>query len=261
MKSCFILLVLLLTCHPAFAFDPFQKAGIDQKPGAQIPLDIGFSDEAGRRVTLRELGRGKVVILAPVLHQCPNICGVTLLGLVRAIAAQSFRPERDFVVVAFGIDPKEGPADARAALDKLHDADPVLSRDAIHGVTGSAENIAQTMHALGYRYAWDADIQQFAHVAAVAVLTPKGQLARWLYGVAPDPTDLRLALTEAGQGRIGGVTDQILLLCYHYDPVTGRYGSIIWIALRIAGGGFVAVGLGWIAIAVYREGRTRRRTT
>jgi protein SCO1/2 len=258
MKLCFIACLFVLICRPAFAFNPFQEAGIDQKPGAQVPLDIGFSDETGRRVTLGELGRGKVIVLAPVLHRCPNICGVTLLGLVRAVSAQTFKPERDFVIVALSIDPKERPTDARAALDKLHDADKALPRGSIHGITGSAENVARTMHALGYRYAWDTDIQQFAHVAAVAVLTPQGKLARWLYGVAPDPTDLRLVLTEAGKGRIGGISDQILLLCYHYDPVTGRYGSIIWMALRIAGSCFVALGVGWIAISMYRERRTRR---
>jgi protein SCO1/2 len=249
------ILMALMAVAPAVAFDPFAQAGIDPRPGAQLPIDGRFRDEAGAVATLRGLGDGKPIVLVPVLHNCPNICGVTLGGLMSAIAAQPYRPGKDFVVVGFGIDPAEGPADAAKTVRNLDQRTP--DRAGIHALTGDAAAIRQVTDALGYRYAYDPGIGQYAHVAATAVLTPDGRLARWLYGVAPDPTDLRLALTEAGQGTIGSFGDQLLLLCYHYDPSTGRYGSVIWLVLRIAGGATVLGFGGFIGLALLRERRRR----
>ncbi len=252
-----LLLLIVLVASPVAAFDPFGAAGIDRKADAAVPLDRPFRDEAGAAVTLRGLAGGKPIVLVPVLHDCPNICGITLSGLAQAIRVQSFRPGRDFALVAFGIDPKEGPAVARASLDELEKAFPDLPTEGIHALTGRAEDIAAVTGGLGYRYAWDDRIGQYAHVAAVAVLTADGRLSRWLYGITPDPTDLKLALTEAGEGRLGGWTDQLLLLCYHYDPQTGRYGSLVSWLLRLGGGATVAFGVGLIGVSLVRE---RRRT-
>jgi len=101
----------------ATSFDPFKMAGIDRRPNAAIPLDGSFADEAGQTVTLRQFSAGKPMLLVPVLHNCPNICGVTLSGLMEAIKGQRFRPPLDFTVVAFGIDPKEGPKQAQQSLN------------------------------------------------------------------------------------------------------------------------------------------------
>ena len=253
------LLMLLLSSAAALAFDPFGSAGIDQHPDAQIPMDVAFRDENGAQVTLAGIGGGKPILLAPVLHNCPNICGVTLGGLAQAVAAQSFRPGKDFTIIAFGIDPKEGPADARASLGALRHAQPELPATGVHALTGTAANVAAVTKALGYRYAWDDSIDQYAHVAAIALLTGEGHLGRWLYGVSPDPADLKLALTEAGQGQLGSWGDQILLLCYHYDPKTGRYGPVIWTAMRVAGGATAAAIIGLIALALMRERGTAKR--
>lgn len=247
-------LVGLLVLGPAYAFDPFAAAAIDQRPGARVPLGLPFTDQDGTVITLSALAGGKVLLLVPVLHHCPNICGVTLSGIAQAVRAQPFRPGRDFTVIAFGIDPREGPATASASLAEFSQAFPEITKN-IHAVTGNEQNIQAVTDALGYRYAWDDRIGQYAHVAASAILTPDGRLARWLYGLAPDPTDLRLALTEAGEGRIGSWRDQLLLLCYHYDPQSGRYGPLVWMLLRVGGGLTVAAGLILIGLALLRERR------
>lgn len=254
-----VALVLPLAALAAPGFDPFEKAGIDPRPGARVPLDLTFTDAKGRAVSLREIGGGKPIVLAPVLHDCPNICGVTLGGLANAVKAQSYRPGTDFEIVAFGIDPKETPDDAHNALAELERRFPSLAaKGGVHALTGYAKDIATVTQALGYRYAFDERIGQYAHVAAVAVLTPDGRLARWLYGIAPEPTDLHLALTEAGEGRLGDFADQLLLLCYHYDPQTGRYGSLVWSMLRV-GGGITVLGLGgFIVLSLRRERREPR---
>jgi protein SCO1/2 len=236
-------------------FDPFGAAGVDPRPGAQIPLDVPFRDAAGRSVTLRQLARGRPLVIAPVQHHCPNICGLTLDGLRSAVAGQSYKPGRDFEVVALGIDPREGPDAAEASERRLAGA---ASAPGIDAVVGPAANIAQVTRALGYRYGWDARIQQYAHIAAVAVLTPKGRLARWLYGVAPSPQDLHLALTDAGRGRLGDIGEQIRLLCYHYDPQTGRYSSLVMEILRGMGLALTAALAGLVGLLAWRE-RVRRR--
>jgi protein SCO1/2 len=174
---------------------------------------------------------------------------------MEAIEGQHLRSPADFTIVAFGIDPNEGPRQARQSLDDLRKRFPVLAATGIHALTGKAVDIHAVTDALGYRYAFDPDIGQYAHDAAVSVLTPDGHLSRWLYGLAPDPNDLKLALTEAGQGRTGDWSDQILLLCYHYDPVTGRYASLIGLALHLGGGATIVLGCGGLALALLRERR------
>jgi protein SCO1/2 len=253
-----LVLALLALAGPAAArtepFDPFGAAGVDQHPGAAVPLDRRFQDETGRWVSLRALAGGRPLVLAPVQHRCPNLCALTLEGLKQAVDGQSYRPGDDFVLVALGIDPRETLEAARLSERRL--AGRAGGASGIHALTGRAADIAAVTAALGYRYAWDPRIGQYAHIAAVAVLTPKGRLARWLFGLQPAPRDLHLALTDAGRGRIGGLAEQIRLLCYGYDPVTGRYSSLALGALRWGGLAMVILLAGLIAVMTLR-GRRR----
>jgi len=233
-----ILLVLLAAfAGPVAAQDPFNPFGlatIDERPGARIPMDLAFTDASGRRTTLREIGGGKPILLAPVLHDCPNLCGVTLAGLADAIAAQPHRPGKDFAVAAFGIDPREDANAAARDLTRLQRASGADAIAPISALVGDDGSIHAVTDALGFRYAWDDRIGQYAHVAAVAVLTPDGRLSSWLYGLAPQPQAVRQAIAAAAEGRTGSWADQLLLLCYHYDPATGRYTPAIETILRIA---------------------------
>lgn len=201
-------------------FDPFHEARIDARPGAQVPLDLVFTDQNGSGTTLRRIAGGKPVLLVPVLHECPNICGVTLRGLASAIAKQPYKAGEDFEVIAFGIDPKETAADAAADSDRQPKLDATFlvgSDMAVHAVTD----------ALGYRYAYDPRIRQYAHIAAIAVLAPGGKLVRWVNGIAPDPRDLGRAITDAGDRRTNVFAQAVAVLCYHYDPRTGQYSLAI----------------------------------
>jgi protein SCO1/2 len=237
------------------AFDPFQAAGIDPRLGASIPLDGTFREVDGRAVSLSELAAGRPLVLVPVLLRCPNICGATLASLAQAIAAQHRRPGRDFTLVAFGIDPREGPAEAGADLTDLRRSFPALPADGIHALTGTQDQIRAVTDALGYRYAWDERIRQYAHVAAVAVLRPDGTLNHWLYGLAPAPNELERAVDEAAQRQVSDWGQRILLLCFHYDPMTGRNGPLIWTLLRTLGALLTLGGGGWIAWSLWRDRR------
>jgi protein SCO1/2 len=245
-----VLLIVLASTGSAPAFDPLKDARIDRRPNAEIPIDQILLDQAGRRTTLRGLAAGRPILLVPVQFHCPNICGVTLASLLQAVTRQKFVSDTDFTLVAFSIDPAETPQDAKQLLGRLSTEFPAV---ALQGLTGKDGNIAALTNALGYRYAWDPDLEQFDHVAAVAVLTPDGRLSNWLYGVSPEPRDLELALTEAGAGRVGRWTDQLLLLCYHYDPVSGHYTPIVWILLRILVAAALVVALLCLGRALLRE--------
>jgi protein SCO1/2 len=259
-RIAFILLFIVLACPgEARAFDPLTAARIDRRPNAQIPMDQALLDRTGQTSSLRAVAGGRPILLVPVQYECPNICGVTLAGLLQAITRQKFKPDADFTLVTFGIDPAESPPDAAKLAARLGAEFPSIPPDTIHGLTGRAADIAAMTDALGYRYAWDPDLRQFDHVAAVAVLTPDGRLSNWLYGVAPEPRDLQLALTAAGVGQVGRWTDQLLLLCYHYDPVSGRYTPIVWTALRILAAGALAIALLCLARALLRERRLTKR--
>jgi len=185
------------------------------------------------RTNLARLGHGRPMLLVPVLHDCPNLCGVTLDGLASAMRAGGVTGDREAAVVAFGIDPKESVADARLSIAKLVLRHPELA-GRVHATVANGATDRAVTDALGYHYAYDPRIGQIAHAAAIAVLTPDGRFSRWIYGLAPEPADLNAALAEARAGRTGGLVRQLILLCYHYDPVTGRYGLAIAWLLRAA---------------------------
>jgi protein SCO1/2 len=225
-----LLFLLLVAAAP---FDPFGAARVDERPGAQVPLDGALKDTRGGVTSLRRLAEGKVLVLVPVLHDCPNICAVTLAGIADAAQAQKrFAAGRDFRLVAFGIDPAETPADAAADLARLKVQQGELPFAA---TTGAQAAIRAVTDAIGYHYAYDPRIGQYAHAAASAVITPDGRLVRWLYGLNPDPGDLAAAIADAQAGRTGGLLRQLILLCYHYDPQTGAWSPMIDRILRYAG--------------------------
>ena len=228
--------ILLAIAAPAAAqqFDPFHEARIDKRPGAAIPLNGTFLDRDGKPVTLKQLADGKPMVLVPVLHECPNFCSVTLAGVTKAIAALP-PGTAPFATVAFGIDPKEGPAQARDDLARVAAQTGRKLPPSTYALTGPAPAIHQVTDALGYHYAWDARIGQYAHAAAFAVITPGGKLSRWFYGLRPDPAELAKALDQAQANRTGSWTEQLLLVCFHYDPKTGRYTATITDILRLAG--------------------------
>ncbi|MBW8783191.1 MAG: SCO family protein [Novosphingobium sp.] len=251
-----VLLLMAALLIAAAPFDPFGAARIEEHPGAQVPMSLALTDEAGASTTLARLGRGRPLLLVPVLHDCPNLCGVTLDGLAAAMRQARVDSGRDAAVIAFGIDPRETPADARGDLARLTGRHPELA-GRIHATIASDAAVHAITGPLGYHFAYDPRIGQVAHAAATAVLTADGRLSRWLYGLAPEPADLTAALAEARAGRTGGWTRRLILLCYHYDPATGRYGVAIDWLLRAGGLAVVVALMLFIVLARRREPVTR----
>jgi len=124
-----------------------------------------------------------------------------------------------------------------------------------HFLTGQDASIRRVMNVIGFRYTYDARTDQYAHATGVVILTPQGRTSRYFYGIDLSPRDLRLGLIEAAEGRIGSPIDQVLLLCYHYDPLTGRYGLIIMNVIRLVGLATVLVLGGFIVVMLRRDRR------
>lgn len=248
--------ILLLLAAPLSAqqFDPFHEARIDDRAGAQIPMNGTFLDRDGNRVTLKQLAAGRPMLLVPVLHECPNFCSVTLAGVTKAIDALPAPGANNFTTVAFGIDPKEGPAQAKDDLARLAAQTGRKPPPNTYALTGQAAAIHRVTDALGYHYAWDKRIGQYAHAAAFAVITPSGKLSRWFYGLSPDPGELAQALQTAQQDQVGNWAQQLLLICFHYDPNTGQYTPVITKILRLAGIATV-VGIGLVIFFAQRRRR------
>jgi protein SCO1 len=235
------------------------NVGFDQNIGHKLPLAATFHDETGKAVMLGDYFGKKPVVLSFAYFTCPMLCGLSMQGLASSLKGMNLDAGRDFEVLTVSFVARETPEMARAkkeaAIARYGRPGAVAGW---HFLTGDEQAIADLTHAAGFRYEWDAASQQYAHATGVVVLTPDGQIARYLFGVEYAPRDLRLSLVEASQGKLGSVVDQLLLLCYHYDPKAGRYGAVAIGAMR-AGGALTLLGLGAFVIVSARGSRKPRR--
>jgi protein SCO1/2 len=214
-----------------------REVGITQNLNAQIPGDLLFRDETGNTVRLENYFGEKPVVLSLVYFDCPALCTEVLNGELRTMKAISLNLGKDFEAVTVSFEPKDTPQLARAKRDVYAGQyGRPGAADHWHFLTGKQSSIEALTNAVGFRYAYDSSIRQYAHAAAILILTADGRIDRYFYGVQYPARDVRLGLVEASQGKIGSLTDQALLYCYQYDPMTGRYGLVVMNVLRAAGG-------------------------
>lgn len=235
-----------------------QKVGINQKMGAQIPLDLPFTDESGQEVTLRQYF-GKPVILALVYYQCPSLCNMVLNGVLRTVKQLDLTAGNQYEVVAVSFDPRETPQMAAAKKENyLKDYPRPGGQQGWHFLTGPETSSKTLADAMGFRYVYDALTNQYAHSSAIMILTPGGRIARYFYGIEYPPRDVRLGLVEASTERIGTPTDQVLLYCFHYDPSTGKYALVVMNVLRLAALITLAVLVTFMIVMFRRDFRSAR---
>jgi len=235
-----------------------QQVGIDQRIGQQLPLDATFRDETGRSVPLRRYFGERPVLLNLVYYQCPMLCSEVLNGVVSSLLTLKPSVGRDFDVLTVSFDPRDTPAVATEKRDTyLRRYGRAGSEKGWHFLTGDKPAIEALTKAAGFRYVWDPKIQQYAHASGIMVATPAGRLSRYFYGIEYPPKDLRLALIESSEGKLGSVVDQVVLYCYHYDPATGRYGAVVMNMLRLGGALTLLLLGGFLAIAWRRELRLK----
>lgn len=236
-----------------------QDIGIDQHLNEQVPLDLIFRDETGRNVKLGEYFDGKPVILSLAYYNCPMLCTQVLNGMTGSMKGISFDAGREFNVITVSFDPREGP-DLAAAKKQVYVGSYQRpgAEEGWHFLTGDQESIRKLTQAVGFRYKFDAATNQYAHASGIMVLTPQGRISHYFYGIDYAPKDLRLALVEASENKIGSPVDQLLLYCYHYDPATGKYGPVIMNIMRLAGIATIIAMVALILLLRKRGSVTRR---
>jgi len=215
--------------------DLLQRAGFDQRLGARVPDGLQFQDVHARAVRLGDLYGGRPTVLVPGYFGCRTLCDVVRAGVAHAVGASGLTAGRDFNVVLISIDPRDTPGDAAAAQTGDAAADPhgqVGQWDYLTGTAAASEALAR---AIGFRYFFDTRNGQYVHAAGIVVLSPRGTVAQYLFGVQFAPQTLRLALIGAAHGAIGTLADRLLLLCCDYDPSSGRYSLVISRVLAVAG--------------------------
>jgi len=220
--------------HPPGQVD-VEEITFEQKLGAQVPLDLNFLDETGQEVQLSDYFGLKPVILLFAYYECPMLCPLVLEDMTRSLQGLRLTAGKDFQIITVSLDPEETPelaAAKKAAYLKQYGRERTD-----HGwrfLTGKPEDIDALAHAVGLEYAYDEAADEYAHPSGLVILTPHGRISRYIFGLNFPPRDLRLGLVEAADGEIGSTIDQLFLLCYRYDPETGKYSLFITNILRIA---------------------------
>jgi protein SCO1/2 len=255
------LAALLFATLPLLAEAPMTAPPhitIAQKLDTRIPLDLQFRNERGEVVRLREyFNHGRPVLLNFVYYRCPMLCPTVLEGTTTSLTHLKFNIGEEFDVLTVSIDPRDTAKRAAELKEKyVRHYGRLDAAKGWHFLTAHETAIKKLTEAVGFQFQYDSRTDQFAHGAALLVLTPDGRTSRYFYGFEYKPRDLRLAIVEASEGKVGNVTDQILLLCFHYDPATGKYSRNAMMFAR-AGGVTTLLGLGGFIFVMIRKERRR----
>lgn len=231
--------------------------GIDQRLNSQLPLNLAFTDDAGKQVTLASYFGKRPAILALVYYRCPMLCSEELDGLTSALEMVRYVPGKDFDIIVVSIDPTEG-TDLAAAKKReyVKRYGRPETADGWHFLTGTQQNIDALTQAVGFRYVKltvpGSSLMQYAHASSIQIVTPEGKLAQYYMGVEYSPKDMLLGLDEASSNRIGSPVDNILTYCYHYDPTTNRHDLIIARVIQLGGAVTVLI-LGGFMFVMFRR--------
>ncbi|MCA9791282.1 MAG: SCO family protein [Candidatus Eremiobacteraeota bacterium] len=244
-----LILMMLLALHqPAKAEPP--RVEFAQRLGAIVPSDLVLFDERGRQVRFDQLTRGKPSLLVLGYYHCPMLCHQVQSGLVDSLGKLEWSVGHEFNVISVSIDPRERPELARKKQHSyLSRYDRPGAEEGWRFLTGGQEQIKKLCETVGFESVYDPQTDQFAHPAGVVVLTAEGKVSSYLLGISFPSRAIKLALQRASSGGVGDPVDQILLLCYHYDPSTGRYSLAIMRLMQMAGLATVlllAGGIGWM---------------
>ncbi len=235
-----------------------EGIGIEEKLGAQLDLSLQFKDEEGNAVTLGQYFNGKnPVIVSPVYYSCPGLCNFHLNGLVDGLKTVDWSAGTKYQVVAISFDPKETPDLAKKKKEnylKVYDRKGTDS--GWHFLTGDAENIKKLTDSVGFKYKWNDKDQEWSHASAAIIASPQGILSRYIPGIMFEARDLKLALNEASQGKIGTFIDALVLYCFHYDPHQSQY-TLAAVNVMKLGGGLTILVLGLWLIPFWRRSQRK----
>ncbi len=251
----FLILFVFATKAVALSPNELKKIGFDQHIGQQISRNLNFRDENGRLVSLGDYFNDKPTLLVLGYYRCPMLCTLINDGLIQSMQELRFDVGKAFNIINVSIDPKEN---AAAAAAKKKEYIKRYGRSGAaqgwHFLTGDSGAIAQLANEAGFRFAYDPASNEYAHPSGFIVLTPDGKISRYFFGVNFDPREVRTAILAAAKKEQGSVVTQLVLLCFHYSPLTGKYGALIMDVMR---GAAIATVLG-LGVFIFLSARGRR---
>ncbi|HAW79020.1 MAG TPA: SCO family protein [Balneola sp.] len=214
-----------------------QDVGIEEKLGDFIPLDAKFSTVEGDSIRLGDLlEEGKPVILNPLYYECPMLCGLVVDGVIDVVDELAWKPGKDYLVISFSIDPLEDHNMAKEYRSKyINKLTNTNAEEGWYFLTGKQAQIDKVIDAVGFKYNEVQGTGEYAHSAAIIMLSPEGKITRYLYGIKYNEFDTRNALFESADGKIGSTVDKILMYCYQYDPDSNSYVPVAMNIMKIGG--------------------------
>lgn len=240
---------------------PLKEVGIEDRPGAEIPLDVPFLNQDGRKVTLGDyLADGKPLVLVPAYFECPMLCSLVLNGLQKGLSQLAWTAGKEFNVVTLSFDPRDtSEIAAKKRAGYLEAYGRQVGEKGWDFLVGEESDIRRVTDTIGFTYRWEEKQQEYAHASGAFIITPDGRLSRTLYGINFPQRDMRLALSEASQGNLGSSVERVLLFCFHYDP--SAYGYVLATKRLMSAAGVVTiVVLGLFLLRHWRsESRRPRR--
>ncbi|HLX69386.1 MAG TPA: SCO family protein [Verrucomicrobiae bacterium] len=265
MKTQFRIIFLLLCMAAALPLmaqsltdDQLSRISFDQMLNAQISLNLPFRDEDGKTVTLRDYFGQKPVVLVLGYYECPMLCTLTFNGMVESMNDMKWSIGNQFNVVHVSINPNETPELAAAKKQTyLQRYGRSGAAAGWHFLTGDEANIRKLADEIGFHYAYDPTVKQYAHPSGLVILTPEGKVSKYFFGVSFSAPELFAALQNATGRQIGSPIERLVLLCFHYSPIKGKYGALIMATLRVLAA-VTVVGMAWFAIVAFGRERKRR---
>lgn len=231
-----------------------KRTGFDQNLGAQLPLDAMVRNEEGQLVPLGSFFTGRPVVFSLVYYNCPMLCNLVLNGVVDVMRQVAFEPGRDYDLVTLSFNHEETHLlAAQKKANYIKEFAKPGAADGWHFLTADEPAVKAITEVAGFKFAWDEKAQEFAHGSGIMIATPDGKLSHYFYGVQFVPRDVRLALVDASNGAIGNPVDQLMLFCYHYDPLVGGYSAAIMNLVRAGCFAIIAAVGGFLLVSWRRE--------
>lgn len=247
-----LLAVRVLALSPA----ELKQINFDQNIGLTISQDLVLRDSDNSAIKLRDCINNKPTLLVLGYYHCPMLCMLINDGLINALQQLRLSVGTDFNVIDLSVDAREGPALAAAKKNQyLKRYGRPNAANGWHFLTGDELAVARVASETGFHFVYDRESNEFAHPSGVVVLTPDGEISRYFLGINIEPRELNSAIVAASSGESGSVINRLVLLCYHYNPITGKYGGIIMSCIRFSGCLTVLA----IGCSIFYLGRSRSR--
>lgn len=231
--------------------------GIEEKIGQNLDLSMIVTNEKGEKVPLSSFFKThKPVLLSPVYFNCPGLCNFHLNGVVDTLKTMEWSPGNQFEIVAFSFDPKENSdVAAKKKQSYLKSYGRSGTENGWHFVTADADTVKKLTDSVGFKFKWNETAKEWSHASAAIIISPEGKISRYLHGIQFETRDMKLALNEAANGKVGGIVDSAMLFCFKYDSHQSKYGLQVFALMKIAGAITVAALALWLIPVMIRARR------